>query len=323
MIEQEQLHTSPRLELYEAEVGHDRSWVTLGNRWSRKQNWQLKISQECWSRNFWKLSVENFTSCMRILKLTDTWEVLRDTRRLFCMEERQPRKDEFRERVGRIVERTLAGEARMERVGRSSQDGENLGRRSQDENIKRQNRWEKTSPREEKSSNWASMQWMCLRNRGNKNDEQMAVRHADASGGYIIENQHEEKRVRGIRVNKRGSRATSEEQLDEWKKAERLEHEAPNTSASSDPCVAQEYPVRGEIPSRPGPYLCRSQVVLTTTCELLRWMHSTERMDERVVTSEKCWSGIDEKMPEIWRELNWLRNGHVSMFPRKKFYKKW
>ena len=27
---------------------------------------------------------------------------------------------------------------------------------------------------------------------GNKNDEQVAVRHADASGAYIIENQHEE-----------------------------------------------------------------------------------------------------------------------------------
>ena len=41
---------------------------------------------------------------------------------------------------------------------------------------------------------------------------------------------------------------------------------------------------------------------------------STERMDEGVVTSEKCWSGIEGKMPEISRELNWLRRGHVSMF---------
>ena len=31
---------------------------------------------------------------------------------------------------------------------------------------------------------------------GNKNDEQVAVRHADASGGYIIENQHDEKNER-------------------------------------------------------------------------------------------------------------------------------
>ena len=38
-------------------------------------------------------------------------------------------------------------------------------------------------------------------------------------------------------------------------------------------------------------------------------------MDARVVTSEKCWSGIEEKMLEISREvnlINWLRIGHVS-----------
>ena len=90
---------------------------------------------------------------------------------------------------------------------------------------------------------------------GIKNDEQLAVRHADASGGYIMENHHEEKRMRSIRVNKRGSRATSEEQLDEWRKTERLEHEAPNTSASSDPCVAQEYQVSCENKVGWGPYL--------------------------------------------------------------------
>ena len=53
---------------------------------------------------------------------------------------------------------------------------------------------------------------MCLRYLGEKDDEQMAVRHADASGGYIIEKQHEEKRKRGIRVNERGSEATNGEQ---------------------------------------------------------------------------------------------------------------
>ena len=31
-------------------------------------------------------------------------------------------------------------------------------------------------------------------------------------------------------------------------------------------------------------------------------------MDERVVTSEKCWSGIEEKMPEISREVNLVEN---------------
>ena len=87
---------------------------------------------------------------------------------------------------------------------------------------------------------------------GNTNDEQVAVRRADASGGYITENKHEEKRKRGIRVHKRGSGARSEEQLDEWRKTERLEHEARNTSASSDPCVARECLLSCEIQSRPG-----------------------------------------------------------------------
>ena len=47
-----------------------------------------------------------------------------------------------------------------------------------------------------------------------------------------------------------------------------------------------------------------------TTYKFLRWMHSARWMDERVVTSEKCWNGIEEKMPEISREvneMNWLR----------------
>ena len=56
-------------------------------------------------------------------------------------------------------------------------------------------------------------------------------------------------------------------------------------------------------------------------CEFLRWMLSTGRMDEGVVTSEKCWSVIEEKMPEISREVTWLRSGHVSMFSRRKFAK--
>ena len=49
---------------------------------------------------------------------------------------------------------------------------------------------------------------------GNRDDEQMAVRHADASGGDVIENQHEENRMKDIHVGKGGSEAASEEQLD-------------------------------------------------------------------------------------------------------------
>ena len=86
---------------------------------------------------------------------------------------------------------------------------------------------------------------------GNR-DEWVAVRHADASGGDIIENQHEEERMRYIQVSKRGSEAASEEQSDKWRNTERLEQEAPNASASSDPYVALEYPASGETQSRPG-----------------------------------------------------------------------
>ena len=47
---------------------------------------------------------------------------------------------------------------------------------------------------------------------GNRDDEQMAVRQADASGGDIIEYQHEEDRMRDIHVGKRGSEAANEEE---------------------------------------------------------------------------------------------------------------
>ena len=70
----------------------------------------------------------------------------------------------------------------------------------------------------------SEVQWMCLRNPGIKNDEQVA-------------------RIRGNKVK---------EQSDKWRKIERLEHEAPNTSASSNPCLALEYLVSRETRSRPG-----------------------------------------------------------------------
>ena len=45
----------------------------------------------------------------------------------------------------------------------------------------------------------------------NRGDEQMAVRHADAFGGDITENQHAENRMRDVQIGKRGSEAASEE----------------------------------------------------------------------------------------------------------------
>ena len=48
-----------------------------------------------------------------------------------------------------------------------------------------------------------------------------------------------------IQVSKRGSVAAREEPSDEWRKTERVEQEAPNSSATSDPYVALEYPASG------------------------------------------------------------------------------
>ena len=84
---------------------------------------------------------------------------------------------------------------------------------------------------------------------GNRADEQVAVRHADASGSDITETQHEEERMRDIHVGKRGSGAAGEEQLVQ------SENEAPSAVASCDPLVALEYPASGETQDRPGSVL--------------------------------------------------------------------
>ena len=78
----------------------------------------------------------------------------------------------------------------------------------------------------------------------------MEVRHADASGGDITGNQHEEDRMRDIHVGKRGSMAAAEEQLDKLRKTVRLAQSAPSAAASSDPPVALEYPASGETHDR-------------------------------------------------------------------------
>ena len=44
----------------------------------------------------------------------------------------------------------------------------------------------------------------------------------------------------------------------DWRKTERFEQEAPNASASPDPCVALEYPASGETQSRPGSVLVQT-----------------------------------------------------------------
>ena len=63
---------------------------------------------------------------------------------------------------------------------------------------------------------------MCLWNQGT-DDEQVAFRHADASGCNIVENQHEENRMRDIHIGKRGPEAAGEEQPDMLRKTVRFE----------------------------------------------------------------------------------------------------
>ena len=110
----------------------------------------------------------------------------------------------------------------------------------------------------------------------------------------------------------------SEEQSGKWRKTERLEHEAPNASASSDPCVAPEYPAGCEIQSRPGSVPVQKSGHIDDDVRISS-LDAFYGKDEGVVTSDKCWSGIEEKMPEILTELKRLRSGHVSMFWRRKF----
>ena len=98
-------------------------------------------------------------------------------------------------------------------------------------------------------------------------DDQVPVRHADASGGDIRENQHKEDRMRDIHVGRRRPEAASEEQPDKLMKTVRIEQEAPSAAASSDPTVALEYLASGDTQS----WL---ESVLVQDSGHLRWMHS-------------------------------------------------
>ena len=147
----------------------------------------------------------------------------------------QPHNDECRERTWTIIERTLTAKARMNAY---------KDRIAETERVK-----ERKRARVERGAADVSME------PGNRDDEPMVVRHADASGGDIRENQHEEDRMRDIHVGKRGSEAAREEPPDELRKTERFEQEAPSASASSDPPVALEYPASGETQDRSGSVL--------------------------------------------------------------------
>ena len=78
---------------------------------------------------------------------------------------------------------------------------------------------------------------------GDKDDEQVAVRHADASGGDIREN-----------PARRGQHERHP-RWDKLRKTVRFEQEAPNASISSDPYITLEHHVRYETPCRLGSVL--------------------------------------------------------------------
>ena len=119
-----------------------------------------------------------------IIDETDTVEDVRDTHCLYRREKRQ-------KQVERLLKRTLVGEARIETY---------KDRIAGAERVRAKKR-----ARIERSAGDVLME------PGNRDDEQVAVRHADASGGDIIENQHEENRMRDNHIGKR------EEQIQQMK----------------------------------------------------------------------------------------------------------
>ena len=95
----------------------------------------------------------------------------------------KPHNDDCRERIRTIILRTLTGEARMDTY---------KDRNAEIERVKERRRVQAE---------------LCavdvLEEPGNRDDEQVAVRHADASGGYITENQHEDNTTRDIQNDKK------------------------------------------------------------------------------------------------------------------------
>ena len=192
----------------------------------------------------------------------------------------KPRKDEFRERVGTIIERTLTAEARIDTC---------------DDRIA------ETERVEEKSSNWAR----CSEEPGDK--RWWAVGGSTCGRIWRLHHREPARREKNWETSKlakedqrqqvKNNRTNGGRQNDLSKKLRMHQHLPIHMLLWS---ILRE--VRHQVGR--GPYLCRSQVGLMTTFKFLRWMPSTRRMDERIVTSEKCWSGIEEKMSEISRKVN-------------------
>ena len=151
---------------------------------------------------------------------------------------------------------------------------------------------------------------MCPWNSGHRDDEQMAVRHADASGGDVIENQHEENRMKDIRVGKRGSEAASEEQLDKLRKTVRFEQGALSVSASSDPLVALQYLASGETQDRPGSVFLQKSVHVDDDVQIsaLDAFYRMDGRNSRYIGQVLEWYREEDAGDLKRNELNhWLR----------------
>ena len=187
----------------------------------------------------------------------------------------------FRERIGMTIS---AGEARMETY---------KNRIAERERVRQRKR-----ARVERGAGDV------LGEPGDKYDELVAVRHADASGGYIY-------KTNTKRKEKETSKSMKEDQKQQMKN--KWTNGGRWYDLSTKLRTHQHLPIHMLLWSimrvvrhnvGRGPYLCRSQVMLMTTYKFLRWMPSTRKIAERVVTSEKSWIGIEEKMQEISKQVN-------------------
>ena len=181
--------------------------------------------------------------------------------------------NECRERIRAIIERTLTGTARMNAYRVSVAETHRVKERKR--------------AQVERGAGGVPME--------PRSGEQMADRHAVASGED--ETQNDENRTRDIHSGKRGSETTPEEEPENVRKTVQSEQEP---QPHFQPCMCLFNILRVvRDKTEQGQYLCRIQVMWATTNKFLRWMYSTRWMDEGVVTSKRCWIGIEKKMPEI------------------------
>ena len=95
--------------------------------------------------------------------------------------------------------------------------------------------------------------------------------------------------MRDIQVSKRGSEAASEEPSDKWRKTERFEREALNTSASSDHMKLRNV-LRVGRPSRPGSVLVQKSGPVDDDVQLsaLDAVYEKDGRCVRVVSRRGC-----------------------------------